>query len=108
LAQAQSNLGVRYTRGEGVPEDDVEAARWCRKAADQGLAQAQHNLGARYTNGEGVPRDEVEAYKWFLLASAKGVESSKEAREHVEERLSPEQRAKGKRLAREFRPKVNP
>lgn len=73
-----------------------------------GHAESQHNLGVCYTNGEGVPRDEVEAYKWFLLASVRGVESSKEARDQVEERLTPEQRAKGKKLAREFRPKVNP
>ncbi len=107
-ALAQFDLGFMYESGRVVPKDDVEAAKWYRKAAGQGFAQAQHSLGVCFTNGEGVPRDEVEAYKWFLLASAKGVESSKEAREQVEERLTPEQRAKGKRLAREFRPKVNP
>ena len=30
---------------EGVPEDDAEAVRWYRKAAEQGHAGAQYNLG---------------------------------------------------------------
>ena len=107
-ALAQYDLGFMYESGRFVPKDDVEAAKWYRKAAEQGYAESQHNLGVCYTNGQGVPQDEVEAYKWFLLASARGVKPSEDAREQVEERLTPEQRAKGKRLAREFRPKVNP
>ena len=35
---AQFNLGGRYFRGVGVPEDDTEAARWLRLAAEQGHA----------------------------------------------------------------------
>ena len=34
-----------YADGEGVAEDDAEAARWYRLAADQGHADAQHFLG---------------------------------------------------------------
>ena len=51
---AQNNLGVMYANGEGVPEDDAEAVRWYRLAADQGDADAQYNLGVMYANGEGV------------------------------------------------------
>ena len=36
-ADAQYNLGVIYRQGQGVAPDDVEAARWFRLAADQGL-----------------------------------------------------------------------
>ena len=32
-ASAQSNLGVRYHTGEGVPQDYQEAGSWYRKAA---------------------------------------------------------------------------
>jgi uncharacterized protein len=28
-------------QGQGVPEDDAEAVKWYRKAAEQGLARAQ-------------------------------------------------------------------
>ena len=34
-AEAQSNLGVMYVKGQGVAQDDAEAVRWFRKAAEQ-------------------------------------------------------------------------
>lgn len=36
VAAAQHDLGVMYAEGEGVAEDDHEAVRWFRKAAEQG------------------------------------------------------------------------
>ena len=45
LAAAQFNLGVAYANGRGVPQDDVQAVKWYRLAADQGNASAQYNLG---------------------------------------------------------------
>ena len=60
----QNNLGVMYTNGEGVPEDDKQAVQWYRKSAEQGYADAQFNLGTRYSHGEGVPEDDNEAFKW--------------------------------------------
>ena len=53
-AQAQYNLGVMYDEGRGVRQDDAEAVRWYRQAAEQGYAAAQYNLGAMYANGRGV------------------------------------------------------
>jgi TPR repeat protein len=35
-ASAQYNLGRMYANGDGVPEDDAEAVRWYRLAAEQG------------------------------------------------------------------------
>ena len=43
-ARAQSNLGLMYANGVGIPKDYVEAARWYRKAADQGDETAKRNL----------------------------------------------------------------
>jgi len=40
LADAQNNLCGMYLAGRGVSQDDAETAKWCRKAADQGLAIA--------------------------------------------------------------------
>jgi len=37
-AYAQHSLGMAYGYGEGVPEDDEEAVKWYRKAAEQGDA----------------------------------------------------------------------
>ena len=72
-AGAQYSLGVMYANGEGVVEDDAEAARWYRLAADQGLAIAQYNLGLKYANGNGVPEDDAEAARWYRLAADQGL-----------------------------------
>ena len=37
-AEAQLRLGIMYSKGKGVPQDYKEAAKWFRKAADQGNA----------------------------------------------------------------------
>ena len=34
-AGAYNNLGVLYATGQGVPQDDAEAVRWYRLAAEQ-------------------------------------------------------------------------
>ncbi len=47
-AFAQSNLGLMYERGQGVPQDYKEAVKWYRLAAEQGDAEAQFNLGIMY------------------------------------------------------------
>ena len=36
-AKAQRDLGVMYFKGEVVPQDDVEAVKWFRLAAEQQL-----------------------------------------------------------------------
>ena len=36
LAAAQSNLGVMYKNGQGVPQDDKTAVKWYTLAAEQG------------------------------------------------------------------------
>ena len=43
-AEAQYNLGVAYRKGEGVTQDDAEAAKWFRRAAEQGNSAAQRAL----------------------------------------------------------------
>lgn len=66
----QYGLGLSYLNGEGVPQNDKEAADWFRKAADQGYAPAQYDLGLLYYNGRGVEQDFVRAYLWLVLAAA--------------------------------------
>ena len=43
-AQIHFGLGMRFERGEGVPQDYNEAIRWYRLAADQGHGKAQEKL----------------------------------------------------------------
>ena len=69
---AQINLAAMYYKGQGVPQDDAEAAKWYRKAADQRDAVAQNNIGLMYDNGRGVPQDYGEAVKWYRRAAEQG------------------------------------
>ena len=55
--QAQSNLGIMYETGRGGPQDDVEAVRWYRLAAEQGDAGAvlPERHGERHQGQAGDP-----------------------------------------------------
>jgi len=61
-----------YQNGNGVPQDDAEALKWYRKAAEQGYTLAQFCLGLMYRNGNGVPQNDAEAVKWFRKAAEQG------------------------------------
>lgn len=69
---SQLGMARKYSQGEGVKMDHVEAVRWMRLAADQNDPKAQTMLGAAYTRGLGVPRDDAIAHNWYLLASMQG------------------------------------
>ena len=71
-ADAQTNLGVLFAEGQGVPQDYAEAVRLYRLAAEQGHASALFNLGLKYRDGQGVPQDYAEAARWFRLAAEQG------------------------------------
>jgi TPR repeat protein len=58
-----------YYAGHAVPQDDREALKWIRRAAEQGQANAQSNLGLMYAKGRGVPQDFVRAYMWYSIAA---------------------------------------
>ena len=90
-----------YASGRGVPEDDAEAVRWYRLAAEQGYAGAQLNLGLMYANAEGVPKDDVTAYAWLNIAAAQGQSSANEGKEHVAKHMTQSQVAKAQKLSRE-------
>ena len=68
-----------YRYGWGVPEDDEEAVKWYREAAEQGHADAQCNLGDMYCYGLGVPEDCEEAAKWYQKAARQGITAAQKA-----------------------------
>jgi S1-C subfamily serine protease len=104
-ATAQYCLGIGYAKGQGVAKDETEAVEWYRKAAEQNHAKAQDSLGRCYFYGHGAPKDYVEACKWVLLAAARGDENAKRFMTILEDRLSPEQFAEGRKLAQDFKPR---
>ena len=78
-AEAQGWLGWMYESGKGVAQDDAEAEKWYRlaaegfrRAAEAGDAEAQNYLGWMYQNGRGVAQDDEEAVKWYRLAAESG------------------------------------
>jgi len=64
-AHGQSELGFMYEGGEGLPQDDREAARLYALAAAQGLAVAQFDLAYMYENGKGVDPDPHKATELY-------------------------------------------
>ena len=88
-----------YSNGEGVPQNDKEAANWYRKAANQGLAIAQVNLGVMYDNGEGIPENDVKAYSWWLLAKAQGQKTATSNLDGLKNEMTKEQIAEEQALA---------
>ena len=66
------NLGLRYYKGLGVPQDLKKAVECFQKAAELGDAKAQNQLGIMYAKGEGVPQDMKKAAEWFQKAAEQG------------------------------------
>jgi len=90
--------------GEGVPQDYGEAAKWYRKAADQGNAKAQYHLGLMYAKGRGVPMDYVQALMWFNLAAAQGESLAAKNRDNLAAKMTPAQIERAEALIVAWRP----
>jgi TPR repeat protein len=71
-ASAQRVLAWKHANGKDVTEDQEEASRLFRKAAEQGDQYAQAALGFRLQEGEGTPKNDLEAFKWFRLSADQG------------------------------------
>jgi TPR repeat protein len=66
-------VGYCYRHGfGGVAQDDAEAVRLFRLAAEQGHALAQVDLGRMFEHGQGVAQDRAEAIRLYRLAAAQG------------------------------------
>ena len=78
-AVAQNNLGVMYSKGEGVTQDYAEAVKWFRKAAKQGYSGAQLNIGYMYDQGQGVTQDYQTAISWYCKAVKQGDDGDTDA-----------------------------
>lgn len=71
-AEAQLQLGMRYAAGDGVIQNDKEAARWFALAAKQGLAEAEYQYGLALLHGRGVVQDYRSAFKWIEKPAQRG------------------------------------
>jgi hypothetical protein len=71
-AGAAAKLGGIYAHGLGVPQDDGEAVKWFRRAADQNDSGAQNDLGVQYELGLGVAHDDAQAARLYRSAANQG------------------------------------
>ena len=103
---AQYNLGFMYLNGQGVPQNYAEAAKWYRKAAEQGDVDATRILGLAYYLGKWVPKDFVQSYFWFSLAASRAsgdeYKQASEAKDQAAKALTPEKLKEAQRMVREW------
>ena len=71
-AEAQLQLGIRYATGDGLVQNDKEAALWFERAAKQGLADAQYEYGLALLQGRGVVQDYQAAFEWIEKPALRG------------------------------------
>lgn len=71
-ANAMYKIGNMYSRGEGVPEDDREAATWFRRAAELGHVHAMFRLAVIYEHGISVLESYAESENWYIQSSELG------------------------------------
>ena len=100
----QYNAGVSLLR---TVQNYSGAARWFRRAADQGHANAQAVLGSLYAVGLGVPKDFVNAYVWVSLAlprlEGRMRDRAVALHEELSALMSPAQIGKAQKLAGDWR-----
>ena len=76
--EAQYDMALANYFGDvGIPKNLVEAARWARLSAENGLPRAELLFSKLLWAGEGVPQDRVAAVRWMKKAADHGDETAK-------------------------------
>ena len=101
-AYAQYFVGRMFAGGQGVEQDFDAAAKWYRKAAEQGVGDAQFRLGSLYEAGNGVPKDMEYAYSWYRVAAHVGNAKAAKAADESALKLSPESMAAANELSEDL------
>ncbi|HEX4963833.1 MAG TPA: toll/interleukin-1 receptor domain-containing protein [Thermoanaerobaculia bacterium] len=72
--RAMAELGHLYRSGEGgLPQDEVQAVCWYRRAAEASNGRGMAELGWMYKFGLGsLPQDDIQALAWFQKAAEAG------------------------------------
>jgi hypothetical protein len=89
-----------------LPQKDIaEGMKWLRLSAGQANQDAQYLLGKTYMQGaKELPRDPVQGAMWLLLAAKGNKGFYQDELNGAERQMTPEQVAKAKALAAEWRP----
>lgn len=71
--EAETVLALAYHAGVLLKNDEAEALRLLRLAADQGYVPAEESLGIYYAAGVGMEKPDPQvALKWYTAAAQKG------------------------------------
>jgi TPR repeat protein len=107
---AQFNLSIMLARGQGIGQNDVEAAAWLSRAAYAGDAGAQFQMGNRLSRADTHHTQSeaneamIEAYKWFQLAGAQGYKASVANSERITFRMTHHDVTEGNQRVSSFVP----
>jgi TPR repeat protein len=71
-AVAARYLALMHRAGQGVKQNDRQAATYFRRAADAGDLISQINLGELYESGRGIRRNYPAAADWYRRAADQG------------------------------------
>jgi TPR repeat protein len=108
-ALAQFNLGIMYSKGQGVDRDKTRSQMWMTKAAELGDAGAQYEFGMGQhrlgmDGSEGALELKIEGYKWLLLSAAQGYNGSEAGCDYISQDLTHAGVIEGKSRAESFKP----
>lgn len=105
-ADAQFFLGSMYL----LPQKDIgEGLKWLRLSAEQGMQDAQYLLGKAYMQGaKQLPSDPVQGGMWLRLAAKENKQFYQDELQSAERQMTPDQVAKAKALADEWKPNPPP
>jgi hypothetical protein len=106
-ANSQYHLGRFYQLGNGIEQDFEKARYWYEKSAQYGDINGLYAMGNIYRNGMGVAIDLPRAYGWYSLAAEKNLLLAAQAIERIEENMSDQQIAEGKRFVDKLLLKIN-
>lgn len=71
-SRAETELGVIYFNGYGIPENDKLAFNFFEKSASSGFAHGEYLLGLMYDQGDSVPANSYKAVYWYQKAANQG------------------------------------
>ena len=72
------NLGSSYSNWYWFNQDQVKAAFWFRKSAEQNFHRSQYELAKMYADGRGLDQDDEQAVFWYRKAAEQGYVKAQE------------------------------
>lgn len=66
--EAQNEIGIMYSEGEGTKANQRKAVYWFGKSAEQGYPHGACNLALHYGQGWGIRKNPTLMMKWVFVA----------------------------------------